>query len=396
MQQASSDSARATGMAIMLGAMLILPGMDAIAKYMAVSAGMSPAQVTFYRFFFQLVATLPMLVRLGGLRALTPERPWFNLLRGVLLAAAALLFFTAVKYMPLADVFAIYFVEPFMLTCLSALILGERVGWPRWVAIAVGFGGAMIVIQPSFQAFGLTALLPVGCAFLFACYLLMNRASGPADTPLAMQTFAGIGGTLFMGATILLGHGAALPDFAPSLPQTPLGWLLVMTLGTLSGYGHLMVVKAFRAAPRLAARTVPLFRDRQRDRARLPGVRRVSHRLEMARCRDHRRVRPVHDLAGTPRGAGTERALIAASAGFAIEPRRAEDLLEGAAQLHVDLRHGDEQAEIGKAGDAIAPDAAGNDPVEMVEFRIDVQRQAMETHPAPQADADRRDLVLRG
>lgn len=249
MQQASSDSARATGMAIMLGAMLILPGMDAIAKYMAVSAGMSPAQVTFYRFFFQLVATLPMLVRLGGLRALTPERPWFNLLRGVLLAAAALLFFTAVKYMPLADVFAIYFVEPFMLTCLSALILGERVGWPRWVAIAVGFGGAMIVIQPSFQAFGLTALLPVGCAFLFACYLLMNRASGPADTPLAMQTFAGIGGTLFMGATILLGHGAALPDFAPSLPQTPLGWLLVVTLGTLSGYGHLMVVKAFRAAP---------------------------------------------------------------------------------------------------------------------------------------------------
>ncbi len=77
----------------------------------------------------------------------------------MLLAAAALLFFTAVKYMPLADVFAIYFVEPFMLTCLSALILGERVGWPRWVAIAVGFGGAMIVIQPSFQAFGLTALL---------------------------------------------------------------------------------------------------------------------------------------------------------------------------------------------------------------------------------------------
>ena len=105
----------------MLGAMIILPCMDAIAKYMAVYQGMSPAQVTFYRFFFQLVSVLPVLLSTGGLRALKPQRLWFNLLRGVLLAAAALLFFISVKYMPLADVFAIYFVEPFILTCLSAL-----------------------------------------------------------------------------------------------------------------------------------------------------------------------------------------------------------------------------------------------------------------------------------
>jgi hypothetical protein len=50
------------GVAIMLFAMIILPGMDVIAKYMAVVEGMAPAQVTFYRFFFQLVATLPLLI----------------------------------------------------------------------------------------------------------------------------------------------------------------------------------------------------------------------------------------------------------------------------------------------------------------------------------------------
>jgi drug/metabolite transporter (DMT)-like permease len=237
------------GVTLLLLAMMILPCMDAIAKYLAVHAGMSPAQVTFYRFFFQLVATLPMLLRLGGPAALTPRRPWYNIMRGVVLAAAALFFFVSVKYMPLADVFAIYFVEPFILTCLSALILREAVGWRRWLAIAIGFGGAMIVIQPSFQVFGLTALMPVACAFLFACYLLMNRASGPADTPLAMQTFAGIGGTVFMIGVIAVGHALGAADFVPSLPQTPLAWLLVVTLGTISGYGHLMVVKAFRAAP---------------------------------------------------------------------------------------------------------------------------------------------------
>ncbi|WP_457586274.1 DMT family transporter [Ensifer canadensis] len=237
------------GVAIMLFAMVILPGMDVIAKYMAVVEGMAPAQVTFYRFFFQLVATLPLLLTIGGLRALRPKRLWPNLLRGVLLAAAALFFFISVKYMPLADVFAIYFVEPFILTCLSALILRERVDWRRWLAIGIGFAGAMIVIQPSFAAFGATSLLPVACATVFAFYLLLNRAVGTADSPLTMQTIAGIGGTLFMVGVIAIGDGMGVADFEPSLPKTTLGWVLVVILGSLSGYGHLLVVKAFQAAP---------------------------------------------------------------------------------------------------------------------------------------------------
>ncbi len=233
----------------MLFAMMILPCMDAIAKYMAVYQGMSPAQVTFYRFFFQLVSVLPLLLSRGGLRALKPKRLWFNLLRGWLLAAAALFFFVSVKYMPLADVFAIYFVEPFILTCLSALILRETVGWRRWLAIVIGFGGAMIVIQPSFEIFGLISLLPIFCAFLFACYLLLNRLAGDADSPLTMQTIAGIGGSLFMVGVIAVGHGVGAADFAPSLPHSTLGWVLVIVLGVISGYGHLLVVKAFQAAP---------------------------------------------------------------------------------------------------------------------------------------------------
>ncbi|MDK1388022.1 DMT family transporter [Sinorhizobium sp. 8-89] len=237
------------GVAIMLFAMLILPCMDAIAKYMAVYEGMSPGQVTFYRFFFQLVSTAPLLLSAGGVRAFYPKRLWPNILRGVLLAAAALFFFVSVKYMPLADVFAIYFVEPFILTCLSALILREKVGWRRWSAIAVGFGGAMVVIQPSFAIFGLTSLLPVACAFLFACYLFLNRAVGNADPPLTMQTVAGIGGTLFMAAVIAFGNGMGAVDFEPSLPQSALGWVLVVALGAISGWGHLLVVKAFQAAP---------------------------------------------------------------------------------------------------------------------------------------------------
>lgn len=237
------------GMALMAGCMMVLPAMDAIAKYMATFEAMSPAQVTFYRFFFQLVCTVPVLLIIFGKGALSAKRPWMNLLRGALHGAASLLFFAAVKYMPLADVFAIYFVEPFMLAGLSALFLGDKVGWRRWAAIVVGFGGAMIVIQPSYEIFGAKALLPVFCAFLFSLYLFMNRAIGEADTPLTMQTMAGFGGTLFMSGALLIGNGLAIPDFEVSLPSSLLGLLLLLILGSLSGYVHMIVVQAFRMAP---------------------------------------------------------------------------------------------------------------------------------------------------
>jgi len=236
------------GMTLMAAAMLVLPVMDAIAKVMANFENMSPGQVTFYRFFFQLACTLPLLA-FGAAGAFRAKRPWLNLLRGVLHGTASLLFFLAVKYMPLADVFAIYFVEPFMLTAMSALFLKERVGIRRWLAIAVGFGGAIIVIQPSYAIFGWTALLPVACAFIFSLYLFLNRAIGEADSPLTMQTLAAVGGAAVIGAVLVAGHGAGAADFQMSLPQSALGLVLLVVLGSISGYAHLVVVRAFRMAP---------------------------------------------------------------------------------------------------------------------------------------------------
>lgn len=235
------------GMGLMASCMLVLPIMDAIAKYMATFETMSPGQVTFYRFFFQFVALLPFIL-IATRGRMVVKRPWMNLLRGAIHGAASLMFFTAVKYMPLADVFAIYFVEPFMLTLMSAIFLGERVGWRRWTAIIVGFGGAMIVIQPSYAIFGWTALLPVACAFLYTLYLFMNRALGDGDSPLVMQTMAGLGGTLFCAAALGIGNSLTIPDFEVSLPGSATGLILLVILGAISGYIHLVVVQAFRLA----------------------------------------------------------------------------------------------------------------------------------------------------
>ncbi|MBB4569474.1 drug/metabolite transporter (DMT)-like permease [Rhizobium leucaenae] len=286
------------GMAIMASAMIVLPVMDAIAKYMATFEAMSPGQVTFYRFFFQLVCTLPPLFAVFGWAALSAKRPWMNLLRGALHGAASLLFFVAVKYMPLADVFAIYFVEPFILTALSALFLGDKVGWRRWLAIVVGFGGAMIVIQPSFAIFGWKALLPVACAFLYALYLFLNRAVGEADSPLTMQTMAGIGGTIFMAAALWVGASAGVADFTPSLPASWLG------LALLADSRLHLRLRAYVDRPRVPAGTavaagaLSIFRDHLGNHSGLCAVRRFSECFQVDRHPDHRRIGPLHHLAG--------------------------------------------------------------------------------------------------
>lgn len=244
-----TTGSHAQGMMIMSVGMLILPVMDGIGKYLATEEAMSPGQVTFYRFFFQSVFTMGAIALLGGRAGFRSNRFWLNIVRGLLLGGASLCFFAAVKYMPIADALAIFFVEPFILTALSALFLGEKVGWRRWSAIAVGFIGAIIVIEPSFALFGPIALLPLGTASLFAIYMMMNRSLGVHDRPLVMQYVAGLGGTIMIAGVLGIGSVTGIADLEPSLPQSGLAVVLILVLGALAGFGHGFVVLAFQKAP---------------------------------------------------------------------------------------------------------------------------------------------------
>lgn len=235
------------GMAIMAFAMMLLPLMDAIAKWLATAEAMAPGQVTFYRFALQVLLA-GGIVAVGGVHLLRPKRLWPNLLRGLLLGSASLIFFTAVKYMPLADAMAVFFVEPMILTMLSALILKEPVGWRRWSAVAVGFVGAVIVIQPSFALLGPVSLLPLATASLFALYMILNRRLTGHDSLMVMQFVAGIGGVAVTGLALLAGFSLGIGDLMPGLPPSGSAWMLILTLGVLATFGHLLVVKAFRHA----------------------------------------------------------------------------------------------------------------------------------------------------
>ena len=234
------------GIVLMSCAMLLVPLMDTTAKYL--SAALPPLQIAFGRFAFQMVFAWLTAAVGPGLAALKPPRMWPHLVRGFFLAGAAACFFTALRTMPVADAIAIFFVEPMILTVLSAVILRERVGPRRWLAVAIGLAGAMIIIRPGFAEFGLTALLPLAAAFLFAFYLIVTRYLSGEGTMLAVQYTAGLGGVLLLGGLAIVGMLAGFDDATPVMPDLP-SWGLLAIIGAISFFAHGLVVKAFAAAP---------------------------------------------------------------------------------------------------------------------------------------------------
>ncbi len=232
------------GILLMVAAMLLIPGIDAIAK--SLSATVPAGQVAWSRFFFQVLYMAPLVLMSG--RIAPGRNMGFHALRGLLLSMATLFFFWALKYLPLAEAISIFFVEPLILTLLAAAFLGETIGWRRLSAVAVGFLGALLVIRPSFEVFGWAAVLPLGAALCFAVYLVLTRHLAPREDAATMQFYAGIFGTIALSVALWAGGAADIAVLDPVWP-TAWEWILMAGLGAIAASGHMLVVHAFRRAP---------------------------------------------------------------------------------------------------------------------------------------------------
>ncbi len=239
-------SAIRRGILLMAAGLLIVPSIDAIAKHLAGSV--SALQITWSRFLFQSILMGSMVLVFHDVRSLWPRRPVIHLIRGVLLALATLIFFASLRYLPLADAIAIFFVQPLILTILSGVFLGEQVGWHRRIAVCAGFAGALIIIQPGSDSYSSAALMPLATAFFFAIYMALTRAVAGQDPAESAQFAAGAGAfivlSMFIMSTELLLPGS-LPLVKPSITQW--GWLFM--LGFIATGCHLLVVKATELAP---------------------------------------------------------------------------------------------------------------------------------------------------
>ena len=137
-------------------AVFLLAVMDVLIKWLSDgNAVVYPTgQIVFFRATFGLIPVL-WLIRRAGPRVLATRQPGQHVIRGLFGAGAAFCFFWAFGQMPLADAYAIAFTAPLFMTALSVPLLGERVGIRRWSAVAVGFVGVLIMLQPDAEAAGL-------------------------------------------------------------------------------------------------------------------------------------------------------------------------------------------------------------------------------------------------
>ena len=241
------------GVALMLVFCVTAPLMDVSAKL--ASATVPVGQITMARFLLQGIIMLPVVWGMG-LSLRVPRRHAAMLgLRALCLILATFSFVGAISVMPLADALAISFIEPFILLILGKMIFGDEVGPRRIAACGVGFGGAMLVIQPSLMVFGTVALLPLVTAITFAGYMLVTRAISRVLHPVAMQASTSIAGVLICLPVLVLANGSGSATLDPLMPQG-LAWVWLLGVGIWGAISHICMTYALKFAP--SATIVPL------------------------------------------------------------------------------------------------------------------------------------------
>ena len=155
------------------------------------SGEIHPFELAFFRNFFALITLTPWFVA-HGLGPIRTKRPWLHLLRASTNVSAMLCFFSAVGLIPLAQVQALGFTAPLFATLLAALILGETVRLRRWLALIVGFVGALIIIRPSAQTIDSGALLVVLAAGFWGFTMVVIKILSRTESALTITAYMGL------------------------------------------------------------------------------------------------------------------------------------------------------------------------------------------------------------
>lgn len=234
------------GVLLFAAATAVLAMMDVSAKHLG--ATLPAEQIAWSRYFGQTLAMLALFAPKRGLALLSTRRPWLHLWRSALMLACTLLFFNAIRMMPLADAVAISFLSPLLLVALAALLLKERVGVRRWSAVAVGFLGAMIIVRPGMGVASWGAALVLVMCLTYALYLVATRiAAADGEDSIVSLFYTGLVGA------------AALTVWTPFVwvtPATSFDAALFAILGLFGGVGHYLIILAYRDAQ--AAALAPL------------------------------------------------------------------------------------------------------------------------------------------
>jgi len=190
-------SARLSGIALMVLSIFMFSFGDAMGKFLV--GTYSVGQLLFLRACAALLLLSPLIWKQRR-QFLHLERPGLQLVRVVLSTLEVAAFFLATVYLPLADVITYYLAGPIFVTAMSAIFLGEKVGWRRWTAILIGFCGVLIALRPSAQTVSLPALIALGGSLSFATLMLITRSL--RKTPDIVMASSQFVGTFSLGAVL--------------------------------------------------------------------------------------------------------------------------------------------------------------------------------------------------
>lgn len=225
------------GIAVLVVGMLFFSLLDVVSKLLGPL--MPVTQILWVRFLAFVPLALLMAWRPGQGIAWRTRRPYLQAFRGLFLVVEMGMFVWAFKTMPLADVQSIAAVTPLMVMALAVPMLGETVGWRRWLAIAVGLAGVLLIVRPGFQELGTGTLVALVGAVLWAFYQIMLRIVGREDSASTTAVWSAV-----MGA-IAMSFIAPFDWVAP----TPYGWLLLAAAAIFGALGHTIYSRAFVYAP---------------------------------------------------------------------------------------------------------------------------------------------------
>ena len=213
-----------------LSAWAMLPIMDGFAKYL--SSTLPVLQITWSRYFFTVVIVLPIMLIFFRKNLKWTEQPKLQLVRGLLLFCANILFFYSISIISLAKALTLAFIAPLIVTALSPILLGENVGFRRWAAVIVGFIGSLIVIRPGFVEINLASIAALGTGVMYGFYLIVTRKLHNSDNPLLTLLLTGVVGAI-LGSMIM-----PIVWVQPSINE----WYMMFAIGFFASIGHLFLI----------------------------------------------------------------------------------------------------------------------------------------------------------
>ena len=218
----------------MLLSLFMLTCSDATTKWLG--ADYPAGQIICFRAIFSLIPILVMVVLQGGKASLRIVDRRGQAWRAFFFAVGTSLIAISMIVLPIADAAAIIYAGPLMITAIAIPMLGERVGWRRWTAIAIGFGGVVIMLRPTPNTIQWLGLLPLAAAFCSSMRDIYARRLADSESANSMMFWSAI-------ATILLSL-FSLP-FGWTTP-TLLDWGLFIMAGFFIGVAHYFMIEAYR------------------------------------------------------------------------------------------------------------------------------------------------------